>query len=79
MTHEIAGLITPAQYQSGRSNIFKSEASLTWFVRHHRNELAQSGALLVIAGRNMLHAERTDAVVLAVGKRAAAEPAASAA
>lgn len=71
MLNDLEALVTPADYQAMRPNVFRTQQGVVWFVRQHREELAKEGALHVVAGRNMLNPAKTDAVVLAVGSRQA--------
>jgi hypothetical protein len=58
-------------YQAQRPQLFQSPESMRWFLRNHRDELLQAGALLKISGRWMAVPERFDDVVAAVGLREA--------
>lgn len=46
---------------------FPSEQSLKWFVRQHRNELAESGALIVLTGRLRFHPQRFKDAAVNIG------------
>lgn len=60
--------LTPlAMYREQRELIFASKHSLDWYVRRHRNDLIEGGALLLVAGRWFADAERFDAYVMAQG------------
>lgn len=61
----------PPQYRDTRQHMFPSEGSLQWYIRQHRDALVKSGAILIIAGRIQIHAERFDAYVIRQGKAAA--------
>lgn len=64
-------LLTPAQYREGRERLFQSAGSLQWYVRQHRPALIDAGALLLHAGRWMVHPDQFDAYVMATGASAA--------
>lgn len=64
-------LLTPAQYREGRERVFQSDGSLQWYVRQHRAQLIDAGALLLHAGRWMVHPDQFDAYVLNAGASAA--------
>jgi hypothetical protein len=59
------------EYGEQRRHIFPSDNSLTWFVRQHRSELIESGAILLLNGQWHVHEGRFDLAVLEVGKKAA--------
>lgn len=50
---------------------FPTIDSFRWFVRRHRDELANRGALILIAGRQKFNLSLTEAVILEAGRRAA--------
>jgi hypothetical protein len=50
---------------------FPTEQSLKWFVRQHRAELAESGALIVITGRLRFHPQRFMEAGVAIGRNQA--------
>ena len=60
---ELHKLKPPHKYQAAREEVFPSATSLAWFMRQHRARLIEAGALVQIAGRNLLHEERCDRVV----------------
>ena len=59
------------EYREPRSHIFPSDNSLNWFVRQHKGELVEAGAMLLLNGQWHANDERFDATVLEIGKRAA--------
>lgn len=65
------GLQKLPRYRQLRTNIFKSEGSLQWFVRQHRQGLIDSGALVLLAGQWCANESRFDAYVLQAGMDAA--------
>jgi hypothetical protein len=54
---------------------FQTRSSLDWFVRHHREELVERGALIPRAGRNgsLIHQERFPEAVVDIHRREAQE------
>lgn len=50
---------------------YPSEQSFNWFIRRNRDRLADTGALIVVAGRMKFHPGLTEQVVLEVAHRAA--------
>lgn len=51
----LQSLIEIADYQRANQNVFPSEASLRWFIRRNRPGLLESGALVMLCGRWMIH------------------------
>lgn len=50
---------------------FATLDSFRWFVRNNRNRLAESGALILVAGRQKFHLDLTRQVVVEAGRAAA--------
>ena len=71
MSDDLKSLVSPDQYRVDRAHLFESPQSFKWFMRKHRRELEDAGAIKRIAGRDKVDPSRTDAVVSAVGDRAA--------
>ena len=67
----LPNLVPLAEYQQHRPHLFPSPHSLTWYVRRHRDELVEDGALVLHTGRWLAVPDRFDAFVLYAGKRAA--------
>lgn len=67
----LAGLQRLGDYRAQRVHVFPSENALTWFVRRHRSELIEAGALMMITGQWHAVGDRFDAFVIEAGKRAA--------
>lgn len=59
------------EYRQSRERLFPSEGSMQWFVRNHRAELIERGALLLHAGKWHAHETRFDAFVIEAGQLAA--------
>lgn len=71
MSETIAALMSPDQYRESRSHLFPSRLSFDWYIRQHRVELLEAGALFIIAGKTRVDGPRCDAVVMDVGRAAA--------
>ena len=69
----LSELATVEEYQRVNDNVFKSVASLLWFIRKHRGALLKVGALLEVNGRKMLHQTRMTEMVMELGLRYASE------
>jgi hypothetical protein len=59
---------------------FQTRAALDWFIKRHREELVEQGALIPRAGRNgsLLHSQLFPRLVISILKREAQERAAAA-
>jgi hypothetical protein len=77
MSETIQSLVPLLSYQKSREHIFPSEESARWQVRKHKAELIEAGALIIVAGRQMVVPERFDAAVFDIGRRLAAKKAAA--
>lgn len=51
---------------------FPTRHSLEWYLRRHRDQLAERGALILVAGRLQFHPVRFQAAVVEIGRQAAA-------
>lgn len=69
-TSQLSRLTTPEEYQSTRTHVFPSQASLAWFIRRHRQRIIDAGAMSIPAGRKLIDNERFDQVVVDVGQAA---------
>lgn len=49
---------------------FPTENSVRWFVRQHRDDLVNSGAIIEVAGRLRFHPDRFQAAALSIGRTA---------
>lgn len=58
-------------YRERREHIFQSEGALQWFIRNHRKQLIDAGALVLIAGQWHAREDLFDAYVLKAGAQAA--------
>jgi len=77
MANILSAVVTPEQYRTnGREHIFPSPQALDWNQRVMRKELHEAGAVILIAGKRMIHAEKYDQVLLEYSARRAAEKAA---
>lgn len=50
---------------------FPSQDSLKWFIRQHRDDLADAGAVINITGRLRFHPERFQQAAADIGRRLA--------
>lgn len=67
----LASMQLPDQYRAPRSHLWEAKSSFEWYVRKHKPELIEEGALLLHAGRWHVRADRFDAYVLKAAERAA--------
>src|SRR4051794_13192438 len=75
-SYDLTRLMTPEDYRSsGRAHLFPSIVSLRWFMREYRHVLLEAGALSRIVGRLLIDPLPFDAVVAAIGRERAAQPA----
>lgn len=56
------------QKLGGIPKAFPSVHSLNWFVRHRREELISSGAMIMVARRYLFHPERFQQVAVEIGR-----------
>ena len=68
---DVAALTPTARYAQERRHLFPSDESIRWFLRQHKPELVEAGALLMVAGRWMADPSRFDAKVIEIGRRLA--------
>lgn len=62
----------PTLHQSpGIGDTFPSSDSLKWFIRQHRAELVQRGALISITGRLRFHPALFQQAAIEIGRRSA--------
>lgn len=52
------------------NHTFPTSDSVKWFVRQHKAELAEAGALINITGRLRFHPERFQRSAVEIGRRA---------
>jgi hypothetical protein len=69
---DIENLIRLSEYHEFRQHIFPSATSLHWFLRKHKEQLVQHGALLMLNGRWLASPDRFDAYLANAGATAAA-------
>lgn len=48
---------------------FPTEQSVRWFVRHHRSELVQAGALIALTNRLRFHPANFQRAAVDIGRR----------
>lgn len=72
MSQSITDSLVPlSEYRQHRQRFFPSEGSLDWFLRKHRAELIEAGALLLHANKYFANTEAFDGVVVKAGSEAA--------
>lgn len=64
--------IAALQATEGVATNFPTLDSIRWFVRRHRDALAASGAVIIVAGRMRYHPIRFKQAAVSIGQRAAA-------
>lgn len=60
-----------AAYQAANAHVFGSVPSLNWFIRQHRDELLNAGALVQLAGRWLVDGPVFTQQVLEIGRKTA--------
>lgn len=70
-TIDVLKLAPLSEYRAQRQHIFPSQPSLDWYLRKNRPGLVENGAMLLLAGRWFVNAERFDAYLLQAGTEAA--------
>jgi len=68
---ELSQYCLATEARDSLTNLFPTANSFTWFVRQNRAELARSGALLKVAGRQLFHRERLSRFIVDQGIKAA--------
>lgn len=67
-TPRLVDLYDQQDFQHANEHVWPSMDSFKWFVRRHRARLSASGALLQIAGRNLIRGEAFLAETLRIGQ-----------
>ncbi len=67
----LAEYLDRKEAQRHLANHYPTEQSFAWFIRRNRDRLAESGAMILVAGRQKFHPGLTEQVVLEAGRRAA--------
>jgi hypothetical protein len=67
-----AQLMLPDEYQATRQRAFPSKGSLEWYVRLHKAQLVERGAMLKHRGIWHVHCDRFDQAVLEIAGFSAA-------
>ena len=63
----ISSLVSPEAYRTeGRTHVFPSPASLSWFIRKHKQRLLKQNALVSPTGRKLINPQPFDAVIIEV-------------
>lgn len=63
-------LLSVAEYQEARSRLFPSAGSLAWYIRVHKAELVQRGAMLMHRGIWHIDGECFDVAVRDIARAA---------
>jgi hypothetical protein len=58
-------------YQAANSNVFASLPSLNWFIRQHKAELIECGAIVQLTGRWLLDGPVFTKKVIEIGRKTA--------
>ncbi len=74
-TFDASALESFSDYRERRQRLFPSEGSLQWYLRQHKQGLAHAGAILLIAGRWYINAEKFDQYLMEAGQAKAVEAA----
>ena len=69
MSETVQALVSLQAYQQSRAHLFPSVESIRWYVRRHREELIDGGAVLTVAGRVQVSPGAFDGCLLVLGKR----------
>lgn len=67
----LAGLLSLQEHQHLNQRFFPSLESERWYLRQHRQELVDAGAVLYIGGRLWIDAKKFEAHMVAAGHEAA--------
>lgn len=74
MSHlDISEICSVDRYQTERTEIFPSRASIDWFIRKHRQRLWERKAIIAPTGRKLIAPQAFDSLVLEIGSEASAE------
>lgn len=65
----LAQVQPPEEYRQTRAHVLPSKGAVQWFIRQHKKELVDAGALLVIRGQWYVDPPKFDAVFLNVAQR----------
>lgn len=69
----LSTLVTTDQFHEGRKHVFPASQSIEWYIRHHKSNLVDCGAILIIAKRRLIDPQAFDTYVLNAGRLAAAK------
>lgn len=65
-------LMDPEEWrQQHAAHVFRTAESFRWFTRQNRDELVRQGAIVAPTGRHLVHIERIEATIIAIGSRVA--------
>jgi hypothetical protein len=70
-TTELGHYCLATEARDSLTNLFPTSNSFAWFVRQNRTDLARSGALLKVAGRQVFHREKLSRFIVDHGIKSA--------
>lgn len=68
---QLANVRKLVDYRQQRAHVFPSNNALQWFVRQHRTELVEAGAIVMLTGQWHAVDDKFDAFVMEAGRQAA--------
>ena len=71
MSDTTTALQEPEDFRGPRQHIYPSRGSFQWFIRQHKSELVEAGALVCPTGRWLVQPEAFDQAVMQIGMRRA--------
>lgn len=71
METNLSGLQALRTYRQNRADLFRSDGSLQWFLRKHKQQLVEAGALLLHCGQWYVDPARFEGYVRQAGATAA--------
>jgi hypothetical protein len=71
MHEDVSQLVPLARYFGERKHLFPTRSGGQWFLRRHKAELIEEGALLLVNGRFHANARKFDQTVFVIGQRLA--------
>lgn len=69
----LENLLQVSAYQEAHSNVFASLPSLNWFIRQHKAELIECGAIVQLTGRWLIDSPVFTSKVIDIGRKAAVD------
>lgn len=65
----LPSVVALEQYRQQRAHLFPTMNSLQWWMRSHRRQAIEAGALLLVRGRYHVNPEKFDACIVACGQQ----------